>query len=471
MPEVPEGGSGSDRPGSGQPCGTLIIGGGPAGLFAAVRLARSLGGQSGAGGASAWPVRVLERMGRPGRKLLVSGSGRCNIAHDAAVDELLGCYGGGGKPGSAARFLRPALTALDSPALLAWFAARGLAFTIEPNGKVFPSSGRASDVLAALLAEAASLGVQIITGCRALAVTALSGGGFLVEAGPEARPAAGTVPEPAPSGGPEMMTVNTILLATGGITWPVTGSSGDGYALAASLGHPLVRPRPALAAVYVHAWELSGLSGLSFRDAGLVLRRGGKRVCERSGDLLITHEGLSGPLVLDLSRNIEKGELLEIRFPWEGIEKGSSQGRATLEFVALLDDAVLRGPRLLVRTALSSGGLPRALSQYLCEKAGLSDEATLASLSRASRRELARLVTAFPLTVSALGGAETAMVTAGGVDLRSVDSATMESRLVSGLFFAGEILDYDGDTGGYNLHAAFATGALAAAAILGKTLR
>ncbi|MEI6388464.1 MAG: NAD(P)/FAD-dependent oxidoreductase, partial [Spirochaetota bacterium] len=215
--------------------------------------------------------------------------------------------------------------------------------------------------------------------------------------------------------------------------------------------------------------ELSGLSGLSFRGAGLVLRRGGKRVLERSGDLLITHEGLSGPLVLDCSRDIEKGDLLEIRYPWEGIAGGISQGRAQEELAALLDEAVLRGPRLLVRTALSSAGLPRALSQYISGKAGLPEDATLASLSRVARRELTQLVTAFPLTVSALGGVETAMVTAGGIDLASVDSASMESRLVPGLFFAGEILDYDGDTGGYNLHAAFATAALAAAAIAGRS--
>ena len=424
----------------------LIVGGGPAGLFAAASLAALRSEARGTG--VRFRISLIERNPRPGRKLLVSGSGRCNIAHDAPVGELLAHYGGGDKPGAASRFLRRALHSLDTPALLAWFESRGLGFLTEANGKIFPESNRATDVLKILLDELATCEVDLLTGCRLLSLASVKPGGF--EAVVDEGGSRSTIPAAA------------VLLTTGGITYPITGSTGDGIALARSLGHVAVEARPALAPIIVEDWALKGLSGLSFRSAGFALRRDGKIAVEREGDLLITHEGLSGPLILDGSRFLRAGDDIEVRFvPTEG-----SQGSAADSFEERLDAEARDSPRGLVRGALVAAGLPRSLADSLRELAGLQPEATCASLSRAARRELARLATAFPLRVGALGGLDVAMATAGGISLAEVDPATMESRIVPGLFFAGELLDFDGDTGGYNLHAAFATGKLAACGIV-----
>ena len=395
----------------------------------------------------AFPIVLLERNPRPGRKLLVSGSGRCNIAHEGPVDELLPHYGGGDKAGGAARFLKRALHAFDTPALLGWFEARGLGFVSEASGKVFPESGRAGDVLKVLLAELEAGKVELRTGSRLSSLALLESGAFEALVDEEAAQSS--------------ILATTVLVATGGITYPITGSSGDGIALARELGHALVEARPALAPILVKDWVLAGLSGLSFHFAGLRLRRGGKVAIEREGDLLITHEGLSGPLVLDGSRFLRAGDDIELRF----VPSKGPPGAAAADFEERLDVEARNSPRGLVRGALVAAGLPRSLADKLRELGGLPPEATCASLTRASRRELARLATEFPVRIQSLGGLDVAMATAGGLSLSELDPATMESRRIPGLFFAGEILDVDGDTGGYNLHAAFATGNLAALAM------
>lgn len=365
------------------------------------------------------------------------------------MEELLGRYGGGAKPGAAARFLKPALYALDTEALLAWFRERGLEFVTEPSGKIFPASGKALDVLGALRRELELRGVELRTGSRVASAEAAAGAFSL-----------------KPEEGDDVYRAPNLLLATGGLTWPRTGSEGDGYRLARSLGHGLVRPRPALAALRAKDWALGGLSGLSFRGAAFALRRGGRLVGEREGDLLITHEGVSGPLILDGSRDLEAGDLLELRFlPLEGT------GRAAAEALeSRLDAEIAALPRGLLRNSLASLGLPRSLAERLLELAGLAPGQVAAQTPRPARRELCRLAAAFPVEIAALGGADSAMVTAGGVPLSEVDPKTMESRIAPGLFFAGELLDIDGDTGGYNLHAAFATANLAARALASRLL-
>ena len=423
----------------------LVVGGGPAGMYAAARLG-ALRLESKEGG-EAFRVILLERNPRPGRKLLVSGSGRCNIAHDSPVEELLTHYGGGDKPGASARFLKRALYALDTKALLGWFETRGLGFVTETSGKIFPESGRATDVLKVLLAEIETMKIELHSGSRLISLAPLAPGGFeaLIEEG----------------GVESTLQFDAVLIATGGITYPVTGSTGDGLTLACTLGHSIVEPKPALAPIFVKDWVLGKLSGLSFRAAAFVLRREGRVAVEREGDLLITHEGLSGPLILDGSRFLRAGDEIEVSF----VPPEAPRGTSALRFEQRLDEEIRNSARGLVRGALVAAGLPKSLADALRELAGVPADATCASLSRAARRELVRFATAFPVRVQALGGLDTAMATAGGVALGEVDPATMESRIVPGLFFAGELLDIDGDTGGYNLHAAFATGNLAARGI------
>jgi predicted flavoprotein YhiN len=472
----------------------IVIGGGPAGLFAAIRFAEAA--QSAAAqaaqaaqadaaqaGAAASPpkVLVLERKAHPCRKLLLSGSGQCNLTHEGSVEDLLGHYGssapflgegarkgsgkGSGKDAEAARFLKPALYACSNTELLSWFSARGLEFEADANGKYFPLSRKASSVLNLLAAEAKRLGVEL-RGGRRLRKALWEGGGFSLAVEREEGGEGAPYPEPrsdARSDGQpdpplEAYFADRLLLATGGASYPATGSSGDGYAIASAFGHGVIEPRPALAPAYADDFPLAGLAGLSFKGAGLCLRREGRKILERSGDLLITHKGVSGPLILDASRDMRPGDTLELRF----VDASADEFRQGLDALAAA------APKRQLRGILTELGLTRGMADEFCRLAcdAPYGELTAAGLSREKRQRLCALSCAFPLRLRALGGMDEAMATAGGVALDGVDPKTMASRLVPGLYFAGELLDFVGDTGGYNLQAAFATGALAGASCL-----
>ncbi len=433
----------------------IIIGAGPAGLSAAVRLAQAIATiptpTFAATPASESGILLLDRRERPGRKLLLSGSGQCNITHEGKMADFLGRYGGGARPEAAGRFLKPALYAFTNEELLSWFRARGIDFETGESGKIFPIDRRAASILKILQDEAYRLGVRVGTNSRVSGIERRADC-FLVHA-----EISGT--EPAGQGSPVGQAdyiASAVLIATGGLSYPKTGSSGDGQALAASLGHHIVPPRPALAPVFVRDFALTPLAGLSFRGAGLAVLRAGKRILSAEGDLLITHEGLSGPLILDASRHIAPGDSLEINFA----------GAAIGEFRSRLDAELKANPRRLVRTALADSGFTKSMAELFCDLVGIAKEETSAALTRARREALCRLACAHPFEVDRLGSFDVAMVTAGGVDLAEVNPGTMESRLTPGLFFAGEVLDIDGDSGGYNLQAAFSTGALAARGVL-----
>jgi predicted Rossmann fold flavoprotein len=421
----------------------IVIGGGPAGLFLASRLAERIGASS------EGRIVVLEKMAKPGRKLLVSGTGRCNITHQGPITDFLSHYGGAG------RFLKKALYAFSNEDLASWLVERGIELEAEEGGKLFPASRKASDILRALLEECGRHGVSLLTSTKVVALRRREGGrdggrdaAFLVDG----LRADGT-----------LLTLGSRLLAiaAGGSSYPGTGSSGEGYALAASLGHSIVPPRPALTPLVLRDPALCVLAGLSFEDLAFAIRRGGKRIGGSRGDVLITHEGLSGPGILDASRGLEPGDLLELDFAGLGLEG----------FRAALASRVAAAPRSLVRTVLADAGLPKRLAELICALVGrsedtLSGDTRCAELKREARDAMARMAAAFPAEIGALGGFEKAMVTAGGVSLGEVDSGTMASRVVEGLYFAGEVLDYDGDTGGYNLQAAFSSADAAARAMM-----
>jgi predicted Rossmann fold flavoprotein len=406
----------------------IVVGAGPAGLFLAARLAAESGAK----------VLLLERGPRPGRKLLASGSGQCNITHSGEVEDFLDRYG----TRAAGRFLKRALYAFSNADLEAWFLERGLAFETEEGGKVFPSSRRASDVLRLLQNECSARGVELRAGCRVLSASAAAAnGGFELEL----------------EGGARLRSP-LIALAAGGMSYPATGSSGDGYRIAAALGHRIVAPRPALSPVAVRGFALSELAGIGFEDLPFALRPRNGQAMRFRGDLLITHGGFSGPAILDASRFMSSGDILELDFTGRGREAFGET------FLA----AVSASPRSLVRNALAECGLPKRLAARLCDLAGLDADAACASLRREQREDILRMASSYSAEILELGGFETAMATAGGVALDEADPATMESRLLPGLFFAGEVLDYDGDTGGYNLQAAFSTAAAAARAMARK---
>jgi predicted Rossmann fold flavoprotein len=401
----------------------IIIGGGPAGLFCALQT-------SGEGR----KVVVLEKMSSCGRKLLITGLGQCNLTHDGDIRSFLERYGEHGA------FLRPALMNFTNENLMAFFAQKGLPLVAEESGKIFPSSRNASDVLSLLLAECRFRGVEICCG-EAVEQVAVREPLFLVRSNRATRSA------------------SVLVLATGGASYPWTGSCGDGYGMARSLGHTIIPPAPALAPLYVEAYPFAHLAGISFPHLHFSLFRDGKKIQESFGDLLLTHTGLSGPGILHLSRYVEAGDELKVSFlpPFDAPQlsrdiqmASSAQGNRT------------------VKAILAKYGLPLRFVKCLLTLAGIPEALTGAHLSKKERDRLAGMISTFPFRVLRVGGFDEAMVTRGGVSLREIHPKTMESRVVSGLYCIGEVLDIDGDTGGYNLQAAFSTAVCASQDIVAK---
>jgi len=402
----------------------VVIGGGPAGLFCALRA-----------GGNGRKILIVEKEPLPGRKLLLSGSGQCNITHEGEIGSFLSHYGDNG------RFLKPALMNFQNRDLTSFFATRGLQLIAEPDGKVFPLSRKASEILDILVKECAAVHVEIRCGDPVLEVS-VRDEGFSIRTG--------------------RMTcrADQLVIATGGVTYPATGSTGDGYVFARSLGHSLTEVSPALAAVTVQDYQFSDLAGISFPDVIILLTRAGKKLRQRSGDLLLTHTGLSGPGILDFSRFIRPGDTLRISFlPGSDYQKVKE---------TLLDRISAAGSTR-VRTVLTAYNLPERFVNKLLALAGIELNLTGAHLSRKDRSALIELLTGCPFVVARLGGIHDAMVTRGGVSLTEINPKTMESKLVPRLFFIGEVLDIDGDSGGYNLQAAFSTAALAAQRIVERS--
>lgn len=361
----------------------------------------------------------------------MTGAGQCNITHEGDVAEFINHYGENGK------FLKPALMNFQNRDLVKFFGERGLPVTTEPGGRVFPVARNAMKVLEALQKACASKKVEMKLGNPLLKLSRKENGFHLL----------------TKSG--ELFSEN-VVIATGGMTYPQTGSTGDGYAFARSLGHKVTETGTALAPVIVKDHKLASLSGISFTEAVVSLHRGEKKLAEKNGDLLITHTGLSGPVILDLSRFIRKGNTIRVSFV-----KGMSES----EMDELLLSKFRESGTRQVRKAFSGMNLPERLLEKILDLASIPNDLTGAQLSKQSRLLLVGYLTGFPFVVARLGGVEEAMVTRGGVALDEVNSKTMESRLVPGLYFIGEVLDIDGDTGGYNLQAAFSTAALAARAV------
>jgi hypothetical protein len=401
----------------------IIIGAGPAGLFCATNV-----------GINGKNVLVLEKNPVPGKKLLLSGSGQCNITHDGPVRDFLIHYGDHGQ------FIRHALMNFPNTALISFFRERGLEIVVTKTGKVFPASLKSQDVLNILKKECSDHGVTIRYNEPAREISQ-KGGLFFVGTGDAA------------------ICGSSLVLATGGASYPGTGSTGDGYRLATSLGHTIAVPAPALTPVIIDPNPFGDLSGISFDSLYFSLWREGKKLGSHQGDILFTHHGLSGPGILDYSRFIQAGDSIKLSFagPVRGdrFEKDFSEKLAACP-VSQVKTIVLQYkiPERLVRTLLGLSGIPCDL--------------TCAHLNKMQRKTLITNLLEFPVQVSKLGGFQEAMVTRGGVSLQEIDPKTMESRLVPGVYFAGEIIDIDGDTGGYNLQAAFSTGYLAAKSICGK---
>ncbi|WFN34459.1 NAD(P)/FAD-dependent oxidoreductase [Methanogenium sp. S4BF] len=401
----------------------IIIGGGPAGLFCACRAA-----------GNNRRILVLEKMPSCGRKLCITGAGRCNLTHTGSMAEFTAHYGDGGK------FLRPALMNFTNSDLLAFFKDRGLFFTPDENGKYFPTDGTAKDVLSILLAECDRAGVKVRCGEPVRAIDHKDGL-FSVRTGDA------------------VYIAEHVVLAAGGASYPATGSTGDGYTLAGMLGLPVTETGPALAAIIIRDYPFRDLTGISFDGVPLSLYRENKKIREVTGDIILTVNGFSGPGALHISRYVRPGDSLHV-----GFIAATGQDHARKE----LTDAITDGKNRQVKTVLTEKGIPVRFLLRMLELSGIPRDATCAHLTKPNRNTLIRHLTDFPSTVAGTEGYATAMATRGGVARDAIRQKTMEAKTVPGLFCIGEVTDIDGDTGGYNLQAAFSTAALAADAIASK---
>lgn len=393
----------------------IIIGGGPAGLFAAARLKKNTS------------ALLLEKNDSPGRKLLLSGSGHCNFTHAGDIENFFHHYG------HNHRFLRPALTAFSNAHLIRFMTERGLRITTDKNGKVFPLSGNSRDVLDVLMAELAKNRTRFRSNEPATDIEK-------TEQGFRIQTASGKYD------------CTAVIIATGGKSYPASGSTGDGYGFAQKMGHALTPPKPALTPVFIRDYRFADISGVSLENRLIRLYRDNRKIAEHRGDIGFTHKGLSGPGILDFSRYMEKNDVLKINL----IDLSDDQLTAALE-QGRRDEG-----RVSVKRFLKRFVLPESLIRIILTELEAKESETLAVLGRKHRMDLVEFFCSYPFHIDNLGSFKMAMATTGGVSLKDVSGKTMESRLTPGLYFAGEVLDIDGDTGGYNLQAAFSTAFLAA---------
>ncbi len=397
---------------------TIVIGGGPAGLFTAISIGRD-------------DTLVFEKNSQPGRKLLIAGSGRCNVTHAGSISDFFGRYGSHG------RFVKKALKEFTNDDLIGFLIHRGLNTVVDKNGKVFPETDRAEDVLSCLLAECNAIGVEIK---REKSVVSVSKANDIFVVTSEK----------------ETFYCEALVVATGGSSYPSTGSTGDGYMFAKSLGHSIVTPKPALTPVFVKDYRMSELAGVSLQNVSVSLYRGDKKLLERRGDIGFTHKGISGPGIIDFSRCFEVNDVLRINLI------GCNEDR----FRQLFIDSVVNQGNTTVQSLLRNYDIPKSLMRVVLEEVVVDPSDCLSNVSAQKRNKLIVLLCSYPFHIERVGGFKMAMTTAGGVCLDEVSSKTMESKIVSNLYFVGEVLDIDGDTGGYNIQAAFSTGYVAGKSIL-----
>ena len=396
----------------------VVIGAGAAGFMAAYEAARR--GRR---------TLLLEKSSRPGLKILISGGGRCNLTTTRTGDDLEAQYGR-----RRGRFLRHALRSFPPSALREWIEAAGVPLREEDLEKLFPVSQRARDVVDALAQQCETAGAELRTAAPVRSVVH-AGSEFVVSTDRDEHRAA------------------SVVLATGGLSYPKTGATGDGYAWCRNFGHTITGTVPALAPLLVEREWVRELQGIVVDGVDLASLDGsGNELSRRRRPILFTHKGLSGPAPMDLAGDVEEQRgAASVRFDF-----APASSRESLEAHWLA--AVRQHGNRRVETLLPDS-LPERLRAAIVREAGA--EPTLAALSRTSRRRLLESVKALRVPVPKSLGFDHAEVTRGGVDLAEVDPKTMQSRKQPGLFVCGELLDVDGPIGGFNFQAAFATGRLA----------
>ena len=423
-------------------CNVLVIGGGAAGLCAAISAAES--------GAR---TVVLEKNRRPGVKILISGGTRCNITNARGLRSLRGVTGPihpdydsrqaqGARSIQAAfgvggKFLGPALRAFSVERTVDLFESQGVATKIESNGKIFPASDRAKDVLDALIRRLERSGATLRCNSPVNSITPMEKG-FCVG---------------SPDG---TLKASRVILSVGGRSYPGCGTTGDGYAISAQFGHSIIDPRPALVPLRVKAQWVLDLKGLTLPDiVATIVSQSGEPLIERREAMLFAHFGLTGPAILDVSRAVTR--LNESMYPMLSIDLFPG-----IRFDEL-DRQIQETSRLGRKTVanLVPAVVPRRLADILVQEACIPEGRISPDFSREERKQLVMRCKALRIALDGTLGFSKAEVTSGGVAIEEVEARTMQSKSRPGLFFAGEVLDLDGLIGGYNFQAAWSTGWLA----------
>ncbi|MGI6065007.1 MAG: NAD(P)/FAD-dependent oxidoreductase [Bacillota bacterium] len=399
----------------------VIVGGGAAGMFAAMKA-----GENGA------KVTIAEKNNRLGKKVLITGKGRCNLTNIAAVPDIIKNIPGNGV------FLYSALNQLSNRDVIEIFQKLGLPTKVERGGRVFPVSDQASDVVGVLEKYLRSMGVDILFNhsVQGLIIEEKTIKGIKAEG--------------------KMIPADAVILATGGSSYPGTGSTGDGYQMARESGHKIVPLRPSLVPLVTEEDWVRELQGLALKNVEVSAWGGSKKLGSEFGEMLFTHFGVSGPVILTLSKSItgywveNPGQLVQLLINL----------KPALSFDQL-DHRLQRDFEKFSRKQVSNAFgelLPKSLIPVFIRLLSFAPEKPVHQVTREERVEIIKLLQGLTLTVKGSRPLTEAIVTAGGVNTKEVNPKTMESKLIKGLYFAGEVLDVDGFTGGYNLQAAFSTG-------------
>lgn len=397
----------------------IVIGGGAAGMMAAYRA-----GQKG------HEVILLERNEKLGKKLFLTGKGRCNISNSAPIEDFFFQIPRNSK------FLYSAFAAWSNEDMISFLNQQGLKTKLERGGRVFPQSDKSSDVINALASALRSVSVQIRFHARvkSLLIEEEMIQGVLLEGG-------------------ESVKADAVVLATGGLSYPQTGSSGDGYNFARACGHDIKDMQASLVPLVIEEKWPTLLQGLSLRNVKLTAIEGKREVYNEQGEMLFTHFGISGPLVLSCSSHLNMAKkpriLLDLK-PALNIEKLDARIRREIE---------ANGKRHYINMLGSL--LPAKMLPVFAELSGIDEHKRSSEITKAEREKIVQLLKALPMTVKSFRPIEEAIITRGGVSVKQVDASSMQSKLIKGLYFAGELLDLDAYTGGYNLQIAWSTGYLA----------
>ncbi|CEH29718.1 hypothetical protein AM501_24245 [Aneurinibacillus migulanus] len=415
----------------------IVIGGGPAGLMACVAAATN--------GAK---VMLIDKGNKLGRKLMISGGGRCNVTNAKPLEELIKNIPGNGK------FLFSALHSFGNREIIDFFTGLGIALKEEDRGRMFPASDKAKTVVDALLNEVRRLGVLIRVNepVKQLLYNETDVEGVELLSG-------------------EIIHCRHIIIATGGCSVPTTGSTGDAYPWARDAGHTVTELFPTAVPLNANNDYIkeAKLQGLSLRDISLSLwNPKGKKVCTEEGDMLFTHFGISGPVVLRVSHYVSVTQRKFGPVPLL-LTVDVLPDKTTDDIDRETQDMMKKEPRKAVKNVLRTY-IPERLLHLILEMADIEENTTYAHISRTKWREMAQLMKQFPVTVTGTLPLEQATVTGGGITVKEVDPKSMQSKVKRGLFFAGEVLDVHAHTGGYNITVAFTTGHAAGSAAARQAL-